>query len=231
MNTGWLLLAALCAAAALALLLPRDTFIAGMQGGDFVANAAYGLVAVALAGSLLHRYRGRLGAGLRDALIWIGLAITLVAGYAHRDLLEPVRQRVMAELSPGSVITPSPGVAEVARRRDGHYAVDMLANGAKLTFVFDTGASSVVLRAEDAAKIGIDVSKLNFSQMISTANGASRAAEIMIDRLSAGSISQQRVRALVARPGTLNENLLGMTFLEKLAFYGVENNKLVLRSR
>ncbi len=228
---GLFLLAGVVAAAILALALPGDTRIAGVEGGAFVANAAYGLVAVALAASLVHRYRGRLGAGVRDALIWAGLFVALVAGYAYRDLLDPFAQRVMAELRPGSAIVSTPGVVEVARRRDGHYVVDMLANGVKLPFVFDTGASNVVLRAEDAAKLGIDLAKLTYSLPISTANGVSRAAEISLDSLGVGTIGQRRVRALVARPGSLDENLLGMSFLEKLSFYGVENSRLVLKSR
>jgi aspartyl protease family protein len=38
------------------------------------------------------------------------------------------------------------------------------------------------------------------------------------------------VPALVARPGMLGENLLGMTFLERLASYEVRGNRLVLRA-
>lgn len=231
MNFGLLLFLGLIAAAALAFVWPQDAMIAGMEGGALIANVAYGLVAVALTASLVHRYRGRMGAGFRDAMIWMSVCFCLIAGYAYRDTLTPIAQRLAAEINPGVVVSPAPGVAEVVRRRDGHFVVDMQANGVKLPFVFDTGASSVVLRAEDAGKIGIDVSRLAYTQPIATANGISRAAEVTIDRLSAGGVSQTRVRALVARPGTLNENLLGMSFLEKLAFYGVENNRLVLRSQ
>ena len=39
------------------------------------------------------------------------------------------------------------------------------------------------------------------------------------------------VRALVARPGALNESLLGMSFLEKLKSYSVEGGRLVLRGK
>ncbi len=231
MNTGGVLFIGLLAAMLLAFLWPSGSAIAGMDGGAFIANAADGLLAVALAASVVHRYRGRLSQGFRDALIWIVVAAALIGVYAYRDELEPVRQKFMAELSPGAVVSPSPGVAEVARRRDGHYVVRMQANGVSLPFIFDTGASSVVLRAEDAAKLGLDPAKLNYTQLTYTANGVARAAEITLDRLSVGAITQTRVPALVARPGALTENLLGMSFLEKLSAFGVENNKLVLRSR
>ena len=231
MNLGFFLLLGVIAAAILAFLMPHDALIGGAAGGDVIAQSAYALVAVALAASLLHRYRGRLGQGARDMLIWVGLTVALVAGYAYRDLLTPIAQRIASEFNPGAAITTTPGVVEVARRRDGHYLIDMQANGAKLSFVFDTGATSVVLRAEDAGKIGVDTSKLNYNLTVSTANGSTQAAEILLDRLSVGTISQQRVRALVARPGALRENLLGMSFLEKLSSFGVENERLVLRGK
>ena len=228
---GLLLFIAVIAAAILALLSPQDQLIAGLQAGEFIARMSFGLLAIALAGSLIHRYRGRLGAGLRDALIWVGIFIAVVTGYAYRDMLEPVYARVMGEIDPGRIISSAPGVAEVVRRRDGHFAVDGIADGVKLSFVFDTGASTVVLRAQDAAKMGIDVERLAYSATVSTANGTTRAAEVQIATLSVGSITERNVRALVARPGALFESLLGQSFLERLASYGVENNRLALRGR
>lgn len=230
MNFGLLLLLGVIAAAFLAFFLPDGARIGGAPASELIAQSAYGLVAVALVASLLHRYRGRLGPALRDVLIWAGLTVALVAGYAYRDVFAPFAQRLAAEFSPGAAITTTPGIVEVARRRDGHYLIDMQANGVKVSFVFDTGATSVVLRAEDAGKIGVDVSRLNYNLSVSTANGTARAAEILLDSLAVGTILQRRVRALVARPGALQENLLGMSFLERLASYGVANNRLVLKS-
>jgi aspartyl protease family protein len=228
---GLLLLLAVIAAAALAVLLPGDRFIAGLQAGDFIAQAAYALIAVALLASLAHRYRGRMGAGLRDAVLWVCLFGALVTAYAYRDLLEPIRDRVLSELLPGRVETPTPGVAEVARRRDGHFSVEGTADGAALNFMFDTGASTVVLRGEDAKKLGLDPDKLRYDTVVSTANGVTRAAQASINSLSVGTITVRNVRATIARPGTLHENLLGQSFLEKLASYSVENNRLVMRTR
>ena len=39
------------------------------------------------------------------------------------------------------------------------------------------------------------------------------------------------VRALVARPGALEESLLGMSFLERLKSYAVERGRLILTAR
>ena len=154
-----------------------------------------------------------------------------LAIYAYRDTFSPFTSRLMAELEPGTVMTPAPGEAAVVRRRDGTFVIDMLADGVRLPFVFDTGASTVVLRARDAQRIGIDTARLAFSEEVSTANGRTRAAEADIGSLSAGTVTLKNVRALVAEPGALAENLLGQSFLERLASYGVEGDRLVLRSK
>jgi aspartyl protease family protein len=39
------------------------------------------------------------------------------------------------------------------------------------------------------------------------------------------------VPALVARPGALNESLLGMSFLERLRSYSVERDRLILTAK
>ena len=228
---GLALFIAVAGAAILAFLAPQDTLIAGMPAGGFIANAAYGLLAVALAASLIHRYRGRLGSGIRDALIWVALFVGIVAAYAYRSRLEPIYTRVLAELDPGHVITPAPDVAEVVRRRDGHFRIEAQVNGVALPFIFDTGATSVVLRAEDAAALGIDIDKLNYSAVVSTANGTSRAAEITLASLAVGDIAERGIRALVARRGALQESLLGQSFLERLAGYSVANDRLTLRGK
>ena len=228
MRAGLGLFLALAAAAALAFNAPN-----GLSGVNALGFGLYGgsfaLMAILLLSSLAHRYRGRLGQGARDAMIWVVALFAIVGGYTFRDALQPFYARIVAELVPGEVIVAGPGVAEVVRRRDGHFVIDMVANGVKLPFVFDTGASTVVLRAEDAAKLGLDVGKLHFGAIVSTANGVARAADVEIATLSVGPITQKRVAALVARPGALNENLLGQNFLNALASYGVEKDKLILR--
>ena len=87
----------------------------------------------------------------------------------------------------------------------------------------------VVLRAEDARKLGLDPDKLDYRTPVATANGRTHAAPITLETLSVGDITKRRVRALVARPGALHENLLGQSFLTQLSGYAVERNRLVLR--
>ena len=119
----------------------------------------------------------------------------------------------------------------MARRADGSFVVPARVNDRELRFIFDTGATTVVLTAESAGAIGFDPSSLVYVVPVFTANGRNLAAPVTLDRLSVGPITERRVRALVARPGVLRENLLGMTFLERLPSYEVRGNRLILRGR
>jgi clan AA aspartic protease (TIGR02281 family) len=118
----------------------------------------------------------------------------------------------------------------VARREsNGHFYFDTVADGIHLRMVFDTGASIVSLRSEDAARLGIDVARLNYSIVLNTANGTTSAAPVTIATMSIGNISLRNVRAVVAQPGKLSANLLGQSFLARVAGYSVEGNQLVLK--
>jgi aspartyl protease family protein len=103
-------------------------------------------------------------------------------------------------------------------------------NGNETRFIFDTGASTVVLRAEEASALGFDPEILDYSIPVSTANGMALAAPVTIPTLSVGPITERNVRALIARSGVLHVNLLGMTFLERLSSYEVRGNRLILRA-
>ena len=64
-----------------------------------------------------------------------------------------------------------------------------------------------------------------------TANGSALAAEIRLDSIEVGPIVMRNVRALVARPGALEQSLLGMSFLERLKSYTVERGRLILSAK
>ena len=99
-----------------------------------------------------------------------------------------------------------------------------------MTMLIDTGASTVVLKPADAQKLGIDVERLRFSVPVQTANGTTYAAHVRLRNLTLGPISLNDVEALVAKPGALKENLLGMSFLSRLRSYEFTTDFLTLRS-
>jgi aspartyl protease family protein len=97
--------------------------------------------------------------------------------------------------------------------------------------LFDTGASVVVLTASDARRAGINAAGLVYDVPVTTANGSAMAAEVRLDEISVGPIVMRKVPALVAKPGVLEESLLGMSFLERLKSYSVERGKLILTAK
>ncbi len=137
----------------------------------------------------------------------------------------------MSELRPGSTVSVSAGEVSVRRSFNGSFVLRAEANGVPMDFIFDTGANIVVLDADAAERLGYGPDALSYTVSVSTANGRTMAAPITLETLTVGDIVERRVRALVARPGALPENLLGMTFLDRLSSYEVRRDELVLRGR
>jgi clan AA aspartic protease (TIGR02281 family) len=115
------------------------------------------------------------------------------------------------------------------RGRNGHFVFDAEVDGFDISLMFDTGASLVTLREEDAASVGINVRTLNYSVRVRTANGLSEAAPVVIGVMKVGGIIRRNVPALVARRGKLPVNLLGQSFLGRVAGYNMDGDQLVLR--
>jgi clan AA aspartic protease (TIGR02281 family) len=129
----------------------------------------------------------------------------------------------------GKISGPNEAIAQ--RGNDGSFAFDAVVNGSHVRMLFDTGATVVGLRAEDAEALGIPVGNLNYSAKIKTANGTAEVAPITIDTMIIGNITLRKVSGFVAREGALPQNLLGQTFLTRLSGFNVENNLLILHGR
>ena len=54
------------------------------------------------------------------------------------------------------------------------------------------------------------------------------AAPVTLDRLAVGGIVERAVPALIAQPGQLRTNLLGMSYLNRLESWEVRGDKLML---
>ncbi|TNC11100.1 TIGR02281 family clan AA aspartic protease [Methylobacterium terricola] len=221
---GFLLLAC---AAAWAHLGGRE--VAGLRPDEAAGLA--GLVAVALLvlNGVGHRFRSGFGEGLLALLVWGLIGAGGAVLYVHRDQARDMAFRTLAEMNPGQPVSRTGDEVVIARRVDGGFTVQAKVNGRVEAFVFDTGASAVVLTAESAAALGIRPSAAAYRVQVQTANGRTAAAPVVLDSVAVGPISETRVAALVTRPGALSVNLLGMSFLERLASYEVRGSRLILR--
>lgn len=211
-----------------ALIAPGGTRIAGLDPQTFAWAAAL----VAMLVYLLARTRAlHLARVVSSVSIWVGMLLALTGAYSYRFEVSDFVGRVASELMPSEPQVGEGGEVIVNRRLNGEFAVAAKVNGARVTFLFDTGASVVVLTAADARRAGIDTRGLDFDVPVTTANGAAMAAEVRLDSIEVGPIVMRNVRALVARPGALEESLLGMSFLERLKSYAVERGRLILTAR
>ncbi len=198
---------------------------------DWTTILVYGGFAAIVATSIPGLFRGRMSAGLVNLALWAVILFAVLAGYSYRFELGIVAERVMAVLVPGTVVESGPREVTVFRRSDGGFTLDASVGRTRLPFTLDTGASSVVLRSEDAARLKIPVRSLVYDVEVMTANGRGLAAEVLLPSLSIGPLTQVDVKALVEKPGALHENLLGMSYLNALESFTVSNDKLVLRGR
>jgi len=224
----WFLLGALLIGLLVLIARHGEGTVGTLQSANFGALVYWGALLVFLGGSALVMFRRRFAQALIAALMWVALALILVVVYAYRFDLRNVADRVMAELLPGHVITRGRTV-EVARAFNGDFDVHAEINGARVAMVLDTGASSVVLTREDAKAAGLPLEVLAYTVNIDTANGRTRAAPVVLDRIAIGGLVERSVEALVAQPGQLRTSLLGMSFLNRLQSWEVRGDRLLLR--
>lgn len=225
--------AALLATAAAAIFVSREATIGGMASQELIAILLLGAALLWLTGWAVERARG----GLRDAIgavvMWTIFVGSASAVYVQRDAAVEGLRSFAEELgysAPTATVTEAGEIA-IPRRRDGHFRFEVAVNGKSAPFLFDTGASSVVLTAETAQMLGFRAEDLRFTAPVMTANGRSFTAPVVLDRLAIGPIVFTKVSALVSRPGLLSDNLFGQSVLGRLDSYEVRGNRLVLRAR
>jgi aspartyl protease family protein len=224
----WLLLLGL-AVAILVLIARHGAGTVGPLTTDEFGSLAYKLaILVFLAAALFAIFRDRLTEAIMGALLWAVIGIVLVIGYSYRYEVNQVADRVIAELMPGHVISHGRS-AEVARTSSGDFAISVQINGARVHMVVDTGATSVVLTADDAKAAGLPLALLSYTVNIETANGRARAAPVTLDRIAMGELEERSVEALVVQPGQLRTSLLGMSFLNRLQSWQVNGDRLMLK--
>jgi aspartyl protease family protein len=204
--------------------------------GEFSPLETAGLLALGglsllMAASIVEGFARHWTYGVQSVAVSGGILIAVLVTYASREELQTVIDRAIGDIAVGRTVTMPEGEVVAARRMDGSFLVQGEVNGRETRFIFDTGASTVVLRAENAAALGFKPDTLNYSVPVSTANGAALAAPVIIESLTVGTITERNVRALIARTGVLHANLLGMSFLERLGSYEVRGNRLILRAK
>ncbi len=215
-------------------LLLNALFPGALAQNDAGPSLAHkiGLLAL-LISSVLVGGRVNLSEALRYGMIWVAIGIVLVLGYSMRYDFQALGERLFGALVPSAAREIEPGAVALTRSANGHFMARATVTApdfgdATVTFLVDTGASRVSLTGADARRLGLDLSRLSFDQMISTANGTNRAASVRLPRIAIGSVSVVDVRALVVLEG-LDVSLLGNSFLDGLSAVEISGDRLILR--
>jgi aspartyl protease family protein len=208
--------------------------------GDSSLEAISGWpIAAIVIGALILLYLATHSGGRGESRVGrlpILIALLAVAGLAIEvlranppALLENLFVSARTDEDANPLQANAPASVRIRRRADGSFLVNAQVNGEALPLLIDSGSATVVLRQSDAEKAGIDIKNLAFDTPLKTANGMSYLASVRLKSVRIGPLSMGDVDALVAKPGTLNENLLGMSFLRRLESYEVTGDFATLR--
>lgn len=133
-----------------------------------------------------------------------------------------VRQLQLAR-SIGPAAAPRADTAERGRPEhrvyvdnSGMYRTTGSINGFPVGFIVDTGASTVVLNAREARRLGLDYRMDSKIVAVTTASGVERGYLVKLRSVRLGPIEIQGVEAVVVDSGFPVEALLGMSFLGRL---------------
>lgn len=208
--------------------LLRDNFstlFLGSGGVWWVALIAIGLIATAFAGAI-RNLMGSLSEERHRAMF--ALAALFCIGVIEFFNVERTLQteQMVAETAALALVNPE---VSINRSWDGQFRVIAQVNGRDVGLMVDTGASLVLLRNDDAMRLGIPLDELDFSTPMTTVNGKSFVAMYYLSNVTVGDVAVQNVRAAIAQKGELHSSLLGMSFLEQLEETVIQKDRMTLR--
>jgi aspartyl protease family protein len=155
--------------------------------------------------------------------IMLGIAWLLILGGLYWYFSD--RQARDANPNPASVIDVQRGELTLTRNRAGHYVADGEINGRRVTFLLDTGATSVALPLALGRELGL---KRGAAVTLQTANGAAPGYQTRLARVRLGPLELTDVGAVMSDGLDADFVLLGMSFLKRVEFTQ-RGDQLILR--
>ena len=185
-------------------------------------------VIVLISSGLIYVRRVNFGEVIRNISIWTGVAAVLLLGYTYQSELYQIVYRISGELIPGQATNRGLNELVITASMDGHFYINGKANGERVRFMIDTGASDITLSPQAASRIGIDLKSLQFTQRYQTANGIGFGAHYWLQNLSIGPFRFSEVKVSINQ-SEMSESLLGISFLEHFQSFEFRGDKLYLR--
>ena len=195
-----------------------------LEGAWWVALIALTLIGIAFAGPI--RNFMSFMSEERHRMLYAVAALFCIGGV---EMLNKEYSISLERNAQTAALAISPVETEIQRSWDGHFRAIAQVNGVDVGLLIDTGSSLVLLRHDDAERIGIHIDDLEYTTPLTTASGRSYVAPLIIDTLTIGDLTITSVKAAVAQKGALHSSLLGMTFLEHLDETVIRRDRLILR--
>ncbi len=105
---------------------------------------------------------------------------------------------------------------KIWRGRSGMFNTTGSINGLPVSFLVDTGATTVAMNSAQARRLGIDFRVEGDVTWVATASRTERAYAVTLDSVQVGDIRLHQVHAVVIDGPQPDEVLLGMSFLGRL---------------
>ena len=119
---------------------------------------------------------------------------------------------------------------QVWRDTAGMYTTVGSINGLPVSFLVDTGATSVAMNANQARRLGIDYRVVGRQSGVTTASGIARAWVVTLDTVKVGNLELHNVDAVVLEGAHPATTLLGMSYLGRLEIYN-DGRLMTLRKK
>ena len=145
--------------------------------------------------------------------------VTLISATSEAAVLLIDGQEVTARLDGRvSARKRTPEVKEVQVWRDtaGMYTTVGSINGLPVSFLVDTGATTVAMNANQARRLGIDYRVIGRQSGVTTASGVARAWAVTLDTVKVGDLELHNIAAVVLEGAHPATTLLGMSYLGRL---------------
>jgi aspartyl protease family protein len=144
-----------------------------------------------------------------------GFKLVAVGADAATFLVDGKRQTIAMGSYLGGKSASSRASTMVTLDGRGHYMADGAINGVPTRFLVDTGATLVILSANEATRLGVSYRQAP-QAMARTANGTVPYRVVKLDRIRVGDVEINNVEAGVMESGFDGPTLLGMSFLSRM---------------
>lgn len=173
---------------------------------------------------VLHRPFRVLGLPRNLFIVSVAVTTITIAGFTQLDFGRKSGATPIAAIATTGMIE-----TRLNRAWDGHFRAIAKIDNTDVGMMVDTGASLVLLRFDDAMRMGIDPATLSFSVPLTTAGGRSHVAPYVFETIRIGDVVVHNIAGAIAENGILHSSLLGMTFLEQLTETVIRHDVMIFR--